>query len=66
MRPGPNQSIFKHLLMAVLDREGRLFGGGPSGGCSRVEPWGNVTDDMAKNHVQKQWETYDRKESIYD
>ena len=38
--PGPNQSIFKHLLMTVLDREGGLFGGGPLGGCSRVEPWG--------------------------
>ena len=41
--PGPNQSIFKHLLMTVLDREGGggyLGGEGPSGGCSRVEPWG--------------------------
>ena len=39
--PGPNQSIFKHLLMTILDRGGGgLFGGGPSGGSSRVEPWG--------------------------
>ena len=41
--PGPNQSKFKHLLMTILDRRGGgLFGGGegPSGGCSRVEPWG--------------------------
>ena len=30
-----------------------MGGRGPSGGCSNVEPWGNVTDDMAKNHVQK-------------
>ena len=54
--PGPNQSKFKHLLLTILDREGGgLIWGGeePSGGCSRVEPWDNVTDDMAKNHVQK-------------
>ena len=41
--PGPNQSIFKHLLLTILDREGGgvyLGGEGPSGGCSRVEPWG--------------------------
>ena len=39
--PGPNQSIFKHLLMTILDRVGGgLFGGGPLGGSSRVEPWG--------------------------
>ena len=59
--PGLNHSKFKHLLMTILDRGGGGFiGGGPSGGCSRVEPWDNVTDDMAKNHVQKHCETYDR------
>ena len=47
--PGSEQ-----ILLTFLDRRGGgYFWGGPSGGCSRVEPWGNVTDDMAKNHVQK-------------
>ena len=26
--PGPNQSKFKHLLMTILDREGRVYLGG--------------------------------------
>ena len=40
--PGPNQSKFKHLLLTILDRGGGVYlgGEGPSGGCSRVEPWG--------------------------
>ena len=47
--------------MTILDREGGvIFWGGPSGGCSRVEPWGNVTDDMAKNNVQKHYGKCDR------
>ena len=29
--PGPNKSIFKHLLMTVLDRGGGGFGGGTLG-----------------------------------
>ena len=44
MGPGPKKSIFKHLLMTVLDRGGGVVWGG----------------DMAKNHVQKHCETYDR------
>ena len=32
--PGPNQSIFKHLLMTVLDREGGdCLGGDPREGA---------------------------------
>ena len=58
--PGLNQSKFKHSLTTILDRGGGGLLGGPLGGCSRVEPWGNVTDDMAKNHVQKHCETFDR------
>ena len=48
--------------MTILDIEGGgvYWGRGPSGGCSRVESWGNVTADMAKNHVQKHCGTYDR------
>ena len=33
--PGPNQSIFKHLLMTILDREGGgvIWGGDPREGA---------------------------------
>ena len=30
--PGPNQSIFKHLLMTILDRGGVVWGGDPREG----------------------------------
>ena len=46
--------------MTILDRGGGPLGvggggggGGGEGGCFRVEPWGNVTYDMAKKNVQK-------------